>query len=726
MASIEDKPGEPKLKYVFPTEKGLWDRPTALNNVETWANIPAIIMQGPEWYSSFGTERSKGTKLFSLAGKINNTGLIEVPMGIPLRTIIYDIGGGIPGGKRLKAVQMGGPSGGCIPENLIDTPVDYESIAKVGSIIGSGGMIVLDEDSCMVDVAKYFISFCADESCGQCTPCREGVETMKRILTDITEGRGREEHLAQLEDLCEIIIDSSLCGLGKTAPNPVRSTLRYFREEYLAHIRDKHCPAGVCKELVPAPCQKACPAGIDVPSYVALIAHGKHDESVRVIRQDNPFAWVCGLVCPAPCEKSCRRGTVDQPISIRALKGFAAKFATERGGGYDSTIRTRREEKVAVIGSGPAGLSAAYYLALHGYDVTVYESLPKAGGMLRVGIPPHRLPKDILDHEIACIEGLGVKIRTGMSLGRDFSVENLFGQGFSAVFLGLGAHRAASLGIPGEQGRGVVQGVTYLRSLNLGEPVPKGKRVVVVGGGNVAIDVARSAVRMGAEKVTVLYRRTRMEMPAYASEIDEAIEEGVAIAFLAAPEAILLEDGRVAAVRCIRMTLGEPDASGRRRPVPVFGSAFSLEADLVIPAIGQVLDTDFLARNPGLELSKQGTIRVVDGYTGQTTRKGVFAGGDAVTGPATVIEAIAAGKKAAASIDGFIRGVAPRLAPIPPRRARVSPLEVSEERLLELRRPDIPKIPMEKRLVTFDPVEIGFSEKTARDESKRCLRCDLA
>jgi NADH-quinone oxidoreductase subunit F len=249
IASMEDKPGEPKLKYVFPTERGLWDRPTNINNVETWANIPFIITRGPEFYASYGTEKSRGTKLFSLAGNINNTGLIEVPMGIALRKIIYDIGGGIPDGKKLKAVQLGGPSGGCIPVDLMDTPVDYENIATAGSIIGSGGMVVMDEDTCMVDVAKFFVSFCLDESCGQCTPCREGLHQMRRILEAITAGGGVEAHLKELEDLCEVITDFSLCGLGKTAPNPVRSTLKYFRDEYLVHIHDKHCPARVCKAL---------------------------------------------------------------------------------------------------------------------------------------------------------------------------------------------------------------------------------------------------------------------------------------------------------------------------------------------------------------------------------------------------------------------------------------------------------------------------------------------
>ena len=250
MASIEGKVGRPKSRPPFPVEKGLWGKPTNINNVETWANVPIIIRRGGVWYSTLGTKESKGTKVFSLVGKINNSGLVEVPMGITLREIIYDIGGGIPGGKKFKAVQSGGPSGGCIPENLLDLPVDYEELTRVGAIMGSGGLIVMDEDNCMVDVALYFVAFLSEESCGKCTPCRVGLQRMHEMLTAITEGRGEEGDIERLENLSATIQDGSLCGLGQTAPNPVLTTLKYFKEEYIAHIRDKRCPAGVCKSLI--------------------------------------------------------------------------------------------------------------------------------------------------------------------------------------------------------------------------------------------------------------------------------------------------------------------------------------------------------------------------------------------------------------------------------------------------------------------------------------------
>jgi len=270
MASLEGKVGEPRAKYVHTVERGLWDRPSNLNNVETWANVPVIINKGADWYRTLGTDSSKGTKIFSLVGKINNTGLVEVPMGITLREIIYDIGGGIREGKKFKAVQTGGPSGGCLPESLLDLPVDFDELTKVGSMMGSGGMIVMDETTCMVDIAKYFLTFLEEESCGKCVPCREGIKRMRQILDDITEGKGNEEDIDLLERLSVTLIDSSLCALGSTAPNPVITTIRYFKDEYEAHIKEKRCPAGVCKALIhyyitneKCPgcglCVKACP-----------------------------------------------------------------------------------------------------------------------------------------------------------------------------------------------------------------------------------------------------------------------------------------------------------------------------------------------------------------------------------------------------------------------------------------------------------------------------------
>jgi NADH-quinone oxidoreductase subunit F len=713
MASIEGKRGMPRSRPPFPAQSGLWEKPTNINNVETWSNISAIFQRGAEWYASYGTEKSKGTKNFSLAGKVVRTGLVEVPMGITLREIVYDIGGGITGGKRLKAVQTGGPSGGFIPANLIDLPVDYESLAQAGSIMGSGGMVVTDEDTCMVDMTKFFLTFTQAESCGKCIPCRWGTKQMLDILEDITNGRGRPDDIELLQELAESVKDNSLCGLGQTAPNPVLTSIRYFRDEYEEHIKKHHCPAAVCKGLVKAPCSHICPAGIDVPRYIRFISEGKYDQALAVIREKIPFPSICGHVCPHPCETKCRRGQVDEAIAIRALKRFAA----EKGNGVwkaKSKMAASTGKRVAIIGSGPAGLTGAYYLAKRGHAVTVFETLPEPGGMMRYGIPEYRLPREVLAEEIGEIKSVGVDIRTNTRIS---SVDELFEHGYHAIFVAIGAHQGAKLRIEGEDSPEVMEGVSFLREINLGNKVRVGDRIAVIGGGNVAIDASRSALRLGAKEATIIYRRTRDEMPASEEEIEEALLEGVKIEFLAAPIRIERKNDMVE-LTCIRMELGAVDESGRRRPVPIEGNEFSLPFDTVIAAIGQVPDAP---EKFGLPLERGNTIQV-DDDTLATTREGVFAGGDAVTGPATVIEAIATGRRAAVSMDKYLGGsgiIDEELAST----EEIETLPELEEG--ERHRISIPTLTLSKRLCSFAEVELGLGEEMAIEEAKRCLRCDL-
>lgn len=726
IASLEDQIGEPRPRPPFPAKSGLWGKPTNINNVETWATVPKIIQQGSSWFSAIGTEKSKGTKIFSLVGKIKNTGLVEVPLGIPLREIIYGIGGGIPGGKRFKAVQTGGPSGGCIPWEHIDVPVDYENLMALGSIVGSGGMVVLDEDNCMVDVAKFFVSFCRDESCGKCSPCREGTREMVKILDEISQGNGTPDHISLLEELCLVVRDASLCGLGKSAPNPVLSTLKYFREEYDAHILgDKYCPARVCKELSPAPCQLACPAGIDVPSYVALIAEGRYAEALDLIREDNPLPSVCGYVCPAPCESKCRRGEVDQPISIKSLKRFVSDFVRDRGEDAPP-VDLFRLQKVAIVGSGPAGLSAAYYLAKEGYPVTVFEALPVLGGMLRVGIPDYRLPPEVLDFDIGAIARLGVQFKTGMAIGGELNLDALKADGFQAFFLASGAHQEVRLGIKGEEISGVYSGVEFLRQIALGEKVNPGLNVAVVGGGNVAMDAARTALRLGS-RVTILYRRTEAEMPAYHEEIVQAVEEGVDIRYLTQPVEILGDEKGITGVRCLTMALGEPDASGRRRPVPVPGSETVLPVDWLIKAIGQSLPPMSLSLDgQSLKFSAKGLVEAHQ-VNLTTNLPGLFAGGDNVTGPATAVAAVGVGKRAALSIHHYLQGEPyDARVKIPTPRRRIDQVVVSEVEIERLVRPKMPEADVPKRIHNFRIVELGLSAEDCRNDAKRCLRCDLS
>ncbi len=722
MRSIEGLAGEPRPRPPYPANKGLWEMPTVLNNVETWANVPHIIVRGAEWFAGIGSAGSKGTKIFSLVGKVNNTGLVEVPMGITLREIVYGIGGGVPKGKKLKAVQTGGPSGGCIPESLLDMPVDYDELKKAGAIMGSGGMIVLDEDTCMVDFARFFVNFLVDESCGKCTPCREGLLQMQRILTDICEGNATLDDLDLLRELAAMMQEASLCALGQTAANPVLSTLRYFEDEYLSHIEDKKCKAATCKKLVFTPCHHTCPAETDAEGYILLIGEKRFDEAAAVVMETNPLPGTLGRVCYHPCEKRCRRGDVDEPIAICALKRFAGDNSDfDKVKSYLPVIDTlpQKGSRVAIVGSGPAGLTAAYYLARLGYKPVVFEALNVTGGMLRVGIPDYRLPQDVLDKEIERIKSFGVEIKTGVRFGQDVKFETLTKDGYKALLIATGAHGDMRLGVPGEELAGVFSGVKYLRELNLGNAPELGGKTLVIGGGNVAIDAARSALRSGCGDVTIVYRRTRNEMPASPWEIDEAEKEGIKFEFLTAPESVT-GDSKVNGLKCIRMKLGAADESGRRRPVPVEGSEFTIGCESVIAAIGQAQDLKFEPEE-GVNANRNGTITADEKYS--TSRAGVFACGDAVTGPESAIAAIAAGRGAAAAIHEFCGGKTEDFDLL---KAKVS-IERKRPELEEgeKKRIGIPELGVAERKCGFKEVEGVLSLEAALEEAGRCLRCSL-
>ncbi len=468
-----------------------------------------------------------------------------------------------------------------------------------------------------------------------------------------------------------------------------------------------------------APCRQACPAGLNVQGYVQMVKVGKYKEALEIIMEDLPLPGVIGRICPHPCEDACRRGQIDEPVAIRALKRLAADMFDPRE--IEIPCSEEREEKVAIIGSGPAGLSAAYHLARRGIKATIYEALPEAGGMLRVGIPPHRLPRAILDREIEIITKLGVEIKTDTPLGPKLTIDDLFAQGYKAVYLALGAHKGIELGIPGEEAQGVRQGVDFLREVNLTGKATVGSKVAIIGGGNVAIDVARSAVRLGAKEVTIVYRRTRAEMPAWEEEIQAAEAEGVKIVYLSAPQEIITEEGRVVGLRCIQMRLGEPDSSGRRRPIPVPGSEYDMGIDQLIVAIGQKPDLSSLKDTLKVKLTKWGTIQA-DPVTYATDREGVFAGGDVQTGPGIAIGAIAAGREAAESMVRYLDGrdmkegrkpiinEKPTYRPVPkdePIRARARMIELSPE----------------ERKNDFREVELGFEEEKGKEEASRCLNC---
>ena len=727
LRSIEGRMGEPRQRPPFPFEKGLHGRPTSINNVETWANVPVIMTLGAGAYAAVGAKGNAGTKVFSVVGKVKNTGLVEVPMGISIKEIVHDIGGGPPNGGRVKAVQIGGPSGGCIPHWRFDLPIDYDSLTEAGAIMGSGGMIVMDDHTCMVDLAKYFMAFLKDESCGKCFTCRKGTQRMHEILDDITRGKGTLDQLDLLEELAATVQDTTMCGLGRSASNPVLSTLRYFRDEYVRHIVDKRCDAFVCKDLVGAPCASACPIGTEAWRYVAHIARGEFPEAYAAIRRTNPFPSVCARVCDHKCEAHCRLGTSgDRPVAIRALKRFITDRVDPAGCQPQPRERLVGDgRKVAVVGSGPAGLTAAHELTLLNHEVTVFEAEDRAGGMLVSGVPSYRLPRDVIEKEIAAL-GDSLDVRCGQTLGSDFTLDSLLEDGHDAVFLALGAHRSRKLGVPGEQAKGVLPSMRYLKAWNLSRDNLARGRVGVVGGGNSALDAARVALRQpDVESVTILYRRTRNEMPAFSDEVEAALEEGIRLETLVSPARVHVEDGQIKGLELVKNSLGEVDESGRRRPVPDSGSEYVEPLDTLIVAIGEQVRPFGGEEEQGLQVRSSGSL-IVDDTTLETGRPGVFAGGDAVTGPNTVVDAIAAGRRAANSIDRWLRGEDLRQ-PEPPRLPsfHIEPIQMSPEELAEVRRAKPPVAPMDERQTTFTEVEFALNAVQATREASRCLRCDL-
>ncbi len=527
------------------------------------------------------------------------------------------------------------------------------------------------------------------------------------------------------------------------------------------HVEGAQPGCAVIDKLGKAPCSNTCPGGIHVQGYIALTAQGRFQEALELIRQAIPFPGICGRICTHPCELNCRRAEIDAPVSIRLLKRFladwdladakhqpaAAKPGTRRGNGRGKPIQassrnndTAPTQRVAVVGAGPAGMAVADRLARMGYGVTVFEAQPVVGGMMIMGIPSYRLPREVIRREIAQIEELGVEIRTNTTIspGGEYTVDDLLEMGYGAVFLGVGAHRSHRLRIPGDDLQGVVPGIELLKAINLSHQTddPRwqvrilsyllggvGTRVAIIGGGNTAMDVARSLKRLGVDNIQVLYRRTRAEMPALPEEIEEAEHEGVPIKFLVSPTRILgNEQGRVVALECIRMKLGEPDQSGRRRPVPIAGSEFTIEADMVVPAIGQSPDLSFLGTEHGLAITREGTFNV-DRVSYMTNRSGVFAAGDAITQPVSVIDAIGSAKQAAAGIDAYLRGIEVEEIPVSARDMPISQRKLSPEELAPKVRHPSPVIPMAQRMHSYAEVELGYDVESAIAEAQRCLTC---
>ena len=561
---------------------------------------------------------------------------------------------------------------------------------------------------CPVDMALNFLDLCRAQTCGKCVPCRVGLTQLSNMIREVLDGEPDLGILRRIEKTAQVIVDTADCAIGTDAASLVLMGLKGFRDDYEEHILHHRC-LGSLKN--PVPCVALCPAGVDIPGYIALIGEGRCEDAVRLIRKDNPFPTACAYICEHPCEARCRRNMVDDALNIRGLK----RYAVDQAGDVPQPKPAKATGKsVAIIGGGPGGLSAAYYLALMGHKVTVYEKQKALGGMMRYGIPSYRFPREKLDGEIASILSLGIEVHTGVDVGTDISFDELK-QEYDCLYLSIGAHTDKKTGIEGEDSLGVVSAVELLRHIGDNEmPDFTGQNVVVIGGGNVAMDVTRSAIRLGAEKVTCVYRRRQEDMTAQAEEVEGAIAEGAEVLTLQAPLRIEAdENGHVAALWTQPQIIGEMDKAGRPRPNTAAVEPLRIPADTIIVAIGQGIETRGLEQT-GIKIQRGGAL-LADSSTQLPDMVGVFAGGDCVTGPATVIRAIAAGKAAAANIDeylGFnheiesdVKVPTPKCSDLRP-RGRVN----ATEREAWERKGD------------FQCIECGMTDQEAGQESSRCLR----
>ena len=561
---------------------------------------------------------------------------------------------------------------------------------------------------CPVDLASSFLKMCHAQSCGKCVPCRVGLGQLEKLMEDVLDGNGTLETIDLIESTASSIFYSADCAIGYEAALMVLKGIKGFRNDFEEHVLRGRC---ICELNQPVPCVSQCPAGVDIPGYVALVAEGNYADAVRLIRKDNPLPSVCGLICEHPCEVRCRRTLMDDPINIRGLKRFAVEHAGEVPVPEPAEATGK---KVAVIGGGPGGISAAYYLRLMGHDVTIYEQRKQLGGMLRYGIPSYRLPRDTLDQEIEQLLSTGIHVKTGVTVGESPNILELRSQ-YDAVYIAIGAHTDRKIGIEGEDAEGVISAVELLRGIGDSQlPDFTGKDIIVIGGGNVAMDVARSAIRLGAKRLRIAYRRRREDMTAMPEEVEGAIAEGCELVELHAPLRIEEDaEGKVAALWVKPQIIG-PVVNGRPKPMDSGQPEVRLACDMVLVAIGQGIESKNFEKY-GIPV-KRGVIDALN-WSGVKDISGVFAGGDCVTGPATVIRAIAAGKVAAANIDEFLG------------YHHVISTDVQIPKVRMDTRKSCARVNMKERSVCervkdFQLIECGMTEEEAMQESRRCLRCD--
>jgi len=601
--------------------------------------------------------------------------------------------------------------------------VDVElPVENISALAGWNGLVVIDPDADIISLITNYLKEARKLSCGECSVCRLGIDRLLDIFGKMAEGGGSGKDLSEVQQIVKGVSANSRCNFGRSALFPALDAVKYYRSDFMALIKgEKKLKTKEYSSAVTAPCAEACPAGLDIPGYIELIRNYRFEESLDLIRERCILPGVIGRACLHPCEEACVRKDMDESLSIRLLKRAAADYDLKKGGSPLAGPSREKEEKVAVIGSGPAGLAAAYNLRLTGYQVVIYESLPHAGGMAAVGIPDYRLPKNILNHEIDLIRRAGVEIKLNSKIEK-LSLKELKKKGYKAIFLAVGAHAGNRIGAEGEDKgyEGLVDGVEFLRNFSLGEKVQPQKKAVIVGGGNAALDCARSCVRLGFNEVDIIYRRSRTEMPASDEEIEAAENEGVKFNFLMTPVKILAKNGRVRGVECVKMELGEPDESGRRRPVPVKGSEFTIDTTMVVPAIGQSPDLPVMTGKDKVEITDWGTIKA-DPVNYKTNVDGVFAGGDCVTGPATLIEALDMGNKVAGSIDCYLKGEGLS------EGISFDGMNTGEQReegfIAGKAAEKVGLIDVDKRCESFAEVESGYGIHEAVKEAQRCLRC---
>jgi formate dehydrogenase beta subunit len=621
---------------------------------------------------------------------------------------------------------------GLAPENYasidnLDFPLTHDG-HQLKAFMSWLGLVVTDKKISVIDMARAYIKEVEKLSCGECVIGYFGVKACGGLLKKIANGQGTREDLDSLRRLVVGIRANARCDFCSLAVTPVLHTLDYYGSEYLKLIANQEAaPKSDYKVRVSAPCMEACPTHQDVPGYIELILNNRFPESLAVIRHDNCLPGVIGRACVAFCEKNCVRGDIDSPIRIRALKRVPADYEIASGEKPKFQKKRGTENKVAVIGAGPAGLAASYNLALMGYKVTVFDEQCTIGGMALLGVPAYRLPKDILKNEGNIIEGLGIEFKLNTKVGRDITLEQLEKE-HKAIFVAIGAHVGREFDIENweKDYDGLVDGIEFLRDANLCKDIKVGNKVIVVGGGNVAIDCAQTCRRLGSKNVTVMYRRSRVEITASAEEIVAAEEEGVKLELLAVPVKVLVKGNKVAGTECIRMRLGEPDASGRRTPVPIKGSGFVAEADMIIAAVGEMPDLSLLPEDKSITITKQGTIMVnLPSY--QTSRPGIFSGGDCATGPASLIEAVAAGNRAARSIDQYLRLGKVTATEDDMLESWLHNVALSRRRdgnVVHKRTAESPaQRVIAERVTNFNEVEQRFTLEEATKESERCLRC---